>query len=141
MHRSRRFPSAAASVGRRFAPAWPAILALSAAVLVVRAVWPAPANAADLFPVDDWLGAGMKKAGEVALGPLKIGVGQIARLLATVVGAIADLLIPKSLARAGVDGVRWLVQLPPVGQPVDPQGAFTGVRMPHVVALRETLTW
>src|SRR3954452_19067219 len=88
---------------------------LTVVLLAVRAVVPAPANAVDLFPVDDWLGAGIKKAGDVVLGPLKLGAEEIARLLATIVGALADLLVPKSLVRAGLDGVRWLVELPPVG--------------------------
>ena len=77
---------------------------------------PASASAADLFPVDDWLGGGLKKAGDVVLGPLQFGVKEIARLVVTLVGALADLLVPKSLVRAGVDGIRWLVQLPPLGQ-------------------------
>ena len=59
------------------------------------------AHAADLFPVDDWLGDGIKKAGDVVLGPLKLGAKEIAQLLATIVGALADLLVPKSLVRAG----------------------------------------
>src|SRR5688572_6704980 len=112
-----------------------------AVVLVAGLVVPASATAADLFPVDDWLGDGIKKAGEVALGPLTVGVEEIARLLATVVGAIADLLVPKSFVRAGLDGVRWLVALPPVGTPVDAGGELTGVRMPHLLELRQTLTW
>jgi hypothetical protein len=112
-----------------------------AIVLTAGMAVPASAAAADLFPVDDWLGDGIKKAGEVALGPLKVGVEEIARLLATVVGAIADLLVPKSLVRAGLDGVRWLVSLPPVGTPMDASGQLTGVRMPHLLELRQTLTW
>ncbi|GEM_PF-5769510 len=118
----------------------PALL-VAGGLLLVGAAVPASAAAADLFPVDDWLGDGIKKAGEVVLGPLKVGVEEIARLIATVVGAIADLLVPKSLVRAGLDGVRWLVSLPPVGTPVDAQGVVTTVRMPHLLELRETLTW
>src|SRR4051812_16395746 len=100
-----------------------AVTALAAALLIARAAVPASASAADLFPVDDWVGSGIKKAGEVVLGPLKVGGEQIARLLATIVGALADLLVPKSLVRAGLDGVRWLVELPPVGTPVSETGA------------------
>ncbi|MDA0167164.1 hypothetical protein OM076_43290 [Solirubrobacter ginsenosidimutans] len=102
---------------------------------------PASAHAADLFPVDDWLGSGIKKAGEVALGPLKVGAEEIARLLATIVGALADLLIPKSLVRAGIDGIRWLVELPTVGNEVSATGAVGAVRMPHLAELRGVLTW
>src|SRR3954468_20132121 len=97
--------------------------ALACAVLLVRAAVPASASAADLFPVDDWLGSGIKRAGEVVLGPLKLGAGEIARLLAMIVGALAALLVPKSLVRAGLDGVRWLVELPPVGSEVSETGA------------------
>ena len=59
------------------------------------------AHAADLFPVDDWLGSGLKAAGDVVLGPLKVGAEEIARLLVTIVGALADLLVPKSLVKRG----------------------------------------
>lgn len=118
-----------------------AALALALTLLVGRAIWPAPANAADLFPVDDWLGSGIKKAGDVALGPLKLGVKEIAGLLAAIVGALADLLIPKSLVNAGLDGIKWLVQLPPVGADATPQPGAPDVRMPHLQALRDTMTW
>ena len=60
------------------------------------------------------------------LGPLKLGAKEIARLLATIVGALADLLVPKSLVRAGLDGIRWLVQLPPVGASARPQPGVPG---------------
>jgi hypothetical protein len=126
--------------GVRLAPwlkrAVPAVVAVTVGVLAVRAAAPASADAADLFPVDDWLGSGLKKAGDVVLGPLQFGVKEIARLLVTLVGALADLLVPKSLVRAGVDGIRWLVQLPPLGQ-----SARSGVRMPHLAELRGVLTW
>src|SRR4051812_31150909 len=121
----------------------PAIGAMTVALLAARAALPASAHAADLFPVDDWLGDGLKKAGDVVLGPLKFGAKEIARLLVTIVGALADLLVPKSLVRAGVDGIRWLVQLPPLGHQF---GANAGagseaVRMPHLLELRSVLTW
>ena len=96
------------------------------ALLAVRAAWPAPAHAADLFPVDDWLGDGIKKAGDVVLGPLKLGAKEIAQLLATIVGALADLLVPKSLVSAGLDGIKWLVQLPPVGADATPAAGRAG---------------
>ena len=113
-----------------------------AALLAVRAAWPAPAHAADLFPVDDWLGDGIKKAGDVVLGPLKLGAKEIAQLLATIVGALADLLVPKSLVNAGLDGIKWLVQLPPVGADATPAaGRAATVRMPHLQELRDTMTW
>src|SRR4051794_40756961 len=114
---------------------------LAVGLLAVRAVAPAPANALDLFPVDDWLGSGIKKAGEVVLGPLKLGAAEIARLVATIVGALADLLVPKSFVRAGLGAIRWLVQLPPVGSEVPPSGVVGGVRMPHGAELRGVLTW
>src|SRR4051812_25098243 len=107
-------PAARHSSGRLVS----AIAGLTVVMLAMRAAVPASAHAADLFPVDDWLGDGIRKAGGVVLGPLKIGAGEIARLLVTIVGALADLLVPKSLVRAGVGGVRWLVQLPPVGSEV-----------------------
>ena len=79
-------------------------------------------------------GAGLKKAGDVALGPLKLGVEQIAKLLATIVGALADLLVPKSLVNAGLDGIKWLVQLPAVGTDATPTPGVPQVRMPHLHA-------
>ena len=121
-----------------------AVAAVLGALLISQTVAPASAHAADLFPVDDWIGDGLKKTGEVAVGPLKLGAEQIAKLLAAVVGALADLLIPKSLVRAGVDGIAWLVQLPPVGSSLTPSsdgGYALTVRMPHVTELRSTLTW
>lgn len=132
---------------RRGVRSWPrlkravsAVVALTVGVLAVRAAAPASASAADLFPVDDWLGSGLKKAGDVVLGPLQFGVKEIARLLVTLVGALADLLVPKSLVRAGVDGIRWLVQLPPLGQSAGTTHA-SGMRMPHLAELRSVLTW
>lgn len=116
-------------------------LTATAVALAVSALFPSAALAVDLFPVDDWLGSGIKGLGEVALGPLKVGAESIARLLVTIVGALADLLVPKSLIRAGLDGIRWLVALPPVGTAVDESGAAAGVRMPHLHELREVLTW
>src|SRR3954453_3969146 len=113
-----------------------AVLALTMAFLAVRSAAPAPANAADLFPVDDWLGAGIKKAGDVALGPLKLGAEEIARLLATIVGALADLLVPKSLVKAGLGGIRWLVELPPVGTAATAKPGVPELRMPHLAQLR-----
>ena len=119
----------------------PMVLAVAAALLAARAAVPAPAHAADLFPVDDWLGDGIKKAGDVVLGPLKLGAKEIAQLLATIVGALADLLIPKSLVNAGLDGIKWLVQLPPVGVDATPEPGMPAVRMPHLQELRDTMTW
>ena len=128
----------------RAAQALPAVVALTLVLLAARAAVPASAHAADLFPVDDWLGGGLKKAGDVVLGPLKFGAEQIARLLVTIVGALADLLVPKSLVRAGVDAIRWLVQLPPLGQQFDARARARrseAVRMPHLAQLRSVLTW
>src|SRR4051794_35181649 len=117
------------------------VVAVTAAALTVSAAWPTSAHAADLFPIDDWLGSGIKGASEVVLGPLKIGAEAIARLLVTIVGTLADLLVPKSLVRAGVDGIRWLVALPPVGVPVTGGGSTEAVRMPHLAELRSVLSW
>src|SRR3954464_3889469 len=108
-----------AAAGRRAARAVPVVLAVTVALLVARAVLPARASAAVLFPIDDWVSSGLSKVGGVVLGGLRIGARDIARLIAGVVTALADLLIPKSFVRAGLDGVRWLVELPPVGTPVD----------------------
>src|SRR3954468_17264416 len=121
----------------RLRTALPVVAAVTVALILVGAAAPASAHAADLFPVDDWVGKGLKSATDVVLGPLKVGAEQIARLIATMVGALADLLIPKSLVRAGLDGIRWLVQLPAVGS--DPSGGTQSVRMPHLFELRETL--
>jgi hypothetical protein len=133
--------AAAAPALRRVCALAPAVLALTVGLLVARVAWPAPANAADLFPVDDWLGDGLKKAGDVVLGPLKLGAKEIAALLATIVGALADLLVPKSLVKAGLGGIKWLVQLPPVGVDATPQPGVPTVRMPHLQQLRDTMTW
>lgn len=133
MRRAQRNRSAATLVRSAFL--------LAGTLLVVRAAWPAPANAVDLFPVDDWLGSGIKKAGDVVLGPLKLGVKEIAALLAAIVGALADLLVPKSLVNAGLGGIKWLVQLPPVGTDATPEAGVPDVRMPHLQELRDTMTW
>jgi hypothetical protein len=138
---SRAAAVAAAAHARRVLALAQAAFALTAALLALRALWPAPAQAADLFPVDDWLGDGIKQAGDVVLGPLKLGAKEIAQLLATIVGALADLLIPKSLVRAGLNGIRWLVQLPPVGADATPAPGVPAVRMPHLAQLRDTMSW
>jgi hypothetical protein len=117
------------------------VAALTLALLMAAALLPRPALAVDLFPVDDWLGDGLKSAGEVVLGPLKVGAEELARLVATTVAALADLLVPKSLVEAGIDGIRWLVQLPPVGTEVSATGVASGVRRPHLAELRGVLTW
>src|SRR3954451_8353163 len=139
MPRRRRQPRGRRLLGRAWIAA-PQLLAIAAALLAARAALPASAHAVDLFPVDDWIGDGLKKAGEIVLGPLKIGAEGIAKLLATVVGALADLLVPKSFVKAGVGGIRWLVQLPPLGDPTAASGPAP-VRMPHLQQLRDTLTW
>jgi hypothetical protein len=130
-----------AIVARRGLELAPTVAAITVGLVALRAAWPAPANAADLFPVDDWLGEGLKKAGDVALGPLKLGAKEIAELLATIVGALADLLVPKSLVNAGLGGIKWLVQLPPVGADATPDPGVPDVRMPHLAQLRDTMTW
>src|SRR2546423_1132939 len=69
------------SLLRRAVTCLPWVCAVAGGLLVLRAAAPAPANAADLFPVDDWLGAGVKKAGDVGLGPLRLGAKELSRLL------------------------------------------------------------
>jgi hypothetical protein len=132
---------ARSATARRASELAPLAITLALGLLAARAVAPASAQAADLFPVDDWLGEGIKKAGDVVLGPLKLGAEQIAQLLATIVGALADLLVPKSLVRAGLGGIKWLVQLPPVGVDATAQAGIPAVRMPHLAQLRDTMTW
>ena len=133
----------AASLARRVRGALPVLAAVTATLLVVRGIAPAQAHAVDLFPIDDWIGDGLKAIGDVVLGGLKFGAREIAKLIGTLVVALADLLIPKSLVKAGVNGIKWLVQLPPLGAAggVDTLGAAAPVRMPHLAELRGTLTW
>lgn len=117
----------------------PVVAGVTAALLVVRGIAPAPAQAVDLFPVDDWIGDGLKGIGKIVLGPIKLGAEGIAKLLGAIVAALADLLIPKSFVEAGVGAIRWLVELPPLG--TDPAAGVTAPRMPHLRELRDTLTW
>src|ERR1700710_2937667 len=84
--------------------ALPWVAGVTAALLVIAAVVPARAHAIDLFPLDDLAGSGLKKVGGVALGGLKVTASTIAQLLGAIVYALADLLIPKSLVKAGVGG-------------------------------------
>lgn len=118
----------------------PAIALATVALLLLNGAAPAPAHAVDLFPVDDWIGDGLKSIGKIALGPLKLGAEGIAKLLGAIVAALADLLVPKSLVEAGVGAIKWLVELPPLG--TSPTSA-PGPRavMPHLRELRDTLTW
>lgn len=124
--------------GARLAPV---VAAVTAGLLVVRGIAPASAHAVDLFPIDDWIGDGLKSVGKVVLGPLKLTAGAIAHLLGAIVAALADLLIPKSLVNAGLGAIKWLVELPPLGaSPTAPEGVAS-VHMPHLHELRDTLTW
>lgn len=133
-----------ASSGRRailrVRSAAPAVAATTAGLLLAVVVMPAPAHAVDLFPIDDWIGDGLKSVGKVVLGPLKLGAEAIAKLLGAIVAALADLLIPKSLIEAGLGAIEWLVELPPLGTDLSTAGPV-GVRMPHLGELRDTLTW
>ena len=63
-------------------------------------------------------------------------------MLVTIVGALADLLVPKSLVRAGLDGIRWLVELP-AGRHAGRAGRDRGGGADAAPAceLREVLTW
>ena len=114
-----------------------------AALLAVRAVC-AGAGATRSICSRSMTGsaAGCRRRVTWCSGPLKLGAKEIARLLATIVGALADLLVPKSLVRAGLDGIRWLVQLPPVGtQRARRSRGCPDVRMPHLAELRDVMTW
>lgn len=133
--------SRCAVILRRARTVAPAVVAVTAALLTVRAAVPAPAHAVDLFPIDDWIGDGLKGVGKVVLGPLKLTAEGIAHLIGTIVAALADLLIPKSLVRAGVRAVRWLVELPPLGSSPSRPGGVPSLSMPHLRELRDTLTW
>ena len=63
-----------------------------------------PALAIDLFPVDDWVGDGLKKAKDVVFGGISLGADAIAHLLVTVLATLVDLLIPQSFVDAGLGG-------------------------------------
>jgi hypothetical protein len=141
MQRALRHRITSLSVGLRGRArgALPLVAAMTVALLVTIAVVPARAHAIDLFPLDDLAGSALKKVGGVALGGLKITASTIAQLLGAIVYALADLLIPKSLVRAGVGGIKWLVGLPQLGSA--PAGTTTAVRMPHLLELRDTLVW
>lgn len=117
----------------------PAVAAATVTLLIVRGIAPAPAHAVDLFPIDDWIGDGLKSVGKIVLGPLKLTAEGIAHLLGAIVAALADLLIPKSLIDAGLGAVKWLVELPPLGTPTTSE--IVSAPMPHLRELRDTLTW
>ena len=54
------------------ARAWQSRPSVTGVALLVAVVAPASAHAVDLFPVDDWLGAGIKKSAEVVLRPAEV---------------------------------------------------------------------
>lgn len=118
----------------------PSIALATLALLLLNGAAPAPAHAVDLFPVDDWIGDGLKSIGKIALGPLKLGAEGIAKLLGAIVAALADLLVPKSLVKAGVGAIKWLVELPPLGT-APASASRSATVMPHLRELRDTLTW
>jgi hypothetical protein len=125
---------------RRIRALSPSVAVVTGGLLLVCGVAPAPAHAVDLFPVDDWIGDGLKSIGKIALGPLKLGAEAIAKLLGAIVAALADLLVPKSLIEAGLGAIKWLVQLPPLGSAPSSSTGPSG-QMLHLRELRDTLTW
>src|SRR4051794_27978305 len=123
-----RIASLSRGLRERARGALPLAAAVTTTLLIAAAVVPARAHAIDLFPLDDLAGSALKEVGGVALGGLKITASTIAQLLGAIVYALADLLIPKSLVKAGVGGIKWLVGLPQLGSA--PAGTTSAVRMP-----------
>ena len=101
---------------------------------------PAPAAAADLFPVDDWLGAGAEKLKDVTFGAGSFGVEEIGGLIVNLIAALVDLLVPESLVKQGMKAVRWLVSVPVFGD-VPARGGGIDPSFPHLGQLRDALTW
>ena len=102
---------------------------------------PAPVLAApDLFPVDDWLGAGAKKLKDVTFGAVSFGVEEIGGLIVNLIAALVDLLVPESLVKQGMKAVRWLVSVPVFGD-VPARGGQIDPSFPHLGQLRDALTW
>ena len=124
-----------------------AVVAVARVVAVALAVGfaglllaPAPASAADLFPVDDWIGDGARKLKDVTFGAVSFGVEEIGGLIVNLIAALVDLLVPDSLVRQGMKAVRWLVSVPVFGD-VPRSGGRVDLSFPHLGQLREALTW
>lgn len=119
------------------------------ATLLFAAILPAPANAAtvkvplalDLFPVDDWLGDGLKSAKDVVFGGLSIGADAIASLLSTTLGALVNLLIPQAFVDAGIGAIKWICAVPSFDSGGGPSSGAYELDLPHVDQLRQMLTW
>ena len=79
-------------------------LLLALGLLALHAVSPAQAHAADLFPVDDWVGEGLQQAKDTVFGGLEIGAEAIADLIVNTFAALVELLIPDAFVDAGIDG-------------------------------------
>jgi hypothetical protein len=101
---------------------------------------PAPASAADLFPVDDWIGAGAKKLKDVTFGAISFGVEEIGGLIVNLIAALVDLLVPDSLIKQGMKAIRWLVSVPVFGDVPRARGRIDP-SFPHLGQLRNALTW
>ncbi len=127
--------------------AFPISFALVGAMLLLLAAPAAaaehghhPVLAIDLFPVDDWIGDGLKKAKDVVFGGISLGADAIAHLLVTVLATLVDLLIPQSFVHAGLGAIKWLCTVPSFsGKQVGTPGSQ--LNLPHVDELRQTLTW
>ena len=97
-------------------------------------------SAVDLFPVDNWIGDGLKKAKDVVFGGISLSAEAIANLLVTVLATLVNLLIPHSFVNAGISAIKWLCTVPSFsGQQSGPSGSQ--LNLPHVEELRQTLTW
>jgi hypothetical protein len=120
--------------------------ALAAAGLLLAAAPSAAAGhghsvlATDLFPVDNWVGDGLKKAKDIVFGGISLSADAVAQLLVTVLATLVNLLIPHSFVDAGMSAIKWLCTVPSFsGQQVGTTGSQ--LNLPHVDQLRQTLTW
>ena len=124
----------------------PISFALAAAGLLLAAAPSAaaghghPVLATDLFPVDNWVGDGLKKAKDIVFGGISLSADAVAQLLVTVLATLVNLLIPHSFVDAGMSAIKWLCTVPSFsGQQVGTTGSQ--LNLPHVDQLRQTLTW
>ncbi|MQA76500.1 MAG: hypothetical protein GEU88_19620, partial [Solirubrobacterales bacterium] len=133
---------------------WLAVLAAGLvaglALVAVSMVAPAPAHAIRIPVVSDVVDAGLGALGDAAAGIFDLTVGNLAKLLVSLVEALVGLIIPRQLVEAGVDGAKWLVQFPAFGEheggPVGGWEAGAGhtptiMQYPNLGELRSMLTW
>lgn len=104
-----------------------------AAATTASAAGPPPL-AADLFPVDDWIGEATKKVASATVGALDLSADAIARVLSLTVVALLDLLIPGSWIRQGTRLLIWVITVPPIGSSGD-------LRFANLEQLGRTLSW